>query len=180
MQDKIAADSMEVEWLLRLYQLQADVEREPEKAGPWAVLADYLSRKGRQKEALAAYSEALALEANSPDLLTKRAAIRLEMDQFQEAIEDCTRAVEAGAGRTAWSIRGDAWLKLGQADRALGDYELAMRIDEQVGEAFLLRAAQRVKTRDFEMARADLDQARALAPKLEARIRELLKSIPDQ
>lgn len=57
------------------------------------------------------------------------------------------------------------------------DYDRAMRIDDDVAEALLLRATQRIRQKDPAGATADLTRAQQLAPDLTPRVKILLDSI---
>jgi tetratricopeptide (TPR) repeat protein len=128
-------DRRKVSWLLKLFKLQRKLDLQPEEASLWIDYGELTLEAERFRTALAAFGEALTFAPESAIAYTGRARARIAMNQYREAVQDSTRAIELGATTRAWSVRGDAWLKLNRPDLALEDFYRARRLDDAVLEA---------------------------------------------
>jgi tetratricopeptide (TPR) repeat protein len=84
-----------------------------------------------------------------------------------EDIAACTRVIAAGRGNLAWaySSRGIAYLAKGDNDRAIADYDQAIRLDPKLRSAYYNRGTAYQAKGDNDRAIADYDQAIRLDPK---------------
>ena len=113
----------------------------------------------------ASATHALALSPDDPDLLIDRAVARVALQQYMEAIDDLTRALDLDHYRTdALVFRGAAWRRLGQIDLAEDDIDRALIAYPDMPEALLERGILRQRRGDSAGARADWQRASDLAP----------------
>ncbi|HWW46475.1 MAG TPA: tetratricopeptide repeat protein [Xanthobacteraceae bacterium] len=95
----------------------------------------YLSRE-RHEHAVADFSSALGLSARQPAALAGRAESYLALRKDWEAAADLDEAVRIEPdNRQAWILRGQAYERLGDLNRALGSYGQALHLnpaDEEV------------------------------------------------
>jgi cytochrome c-type biogenesis protein CcmH/NrfG len=79
----------------RIVQMQQVVARDPKNADAWIQLGnDYFDTRQPQK-AIEAYSRALELRPNDPNVLTDQGVMYRETGQFQKAIANFVKASEA-------------------------------------------------------------------------------------
>lgn len=121
--------------------------------------AAYLSQAGNawiQAEdptsALEAFTGALKIAPDAPELLLDRASAHLLLGNYDEAIEDLDTALlrKPGLGE-AHQMRGEAWLAKGEADKAWEDVVAAMEADPENVDTLVLRG----RVREAQRLQAD-------------------------
>ena len=136
------------------------------------VLADG-RRHSETKEydrAIADYSEYIQLIPNDPFGYLKRGVVRHAAGKHREAISDYTRALElekaanAGYGAGLHYNRANVYRDLGEYDKAIADYDEAVRIDPKYQHAIVSRGSVRNSKGDYDRAIADLDLALKIDP----------------
>jgi tetratricopeptide (TPR) repeat protein len=90
-----------------------------------------------------------------------------------ESIAGCSAIIEDGTEPAsqlaiAYSNRANAYVRLQQVQRAMADYDAAVRYDPNLAEAFYNRAVLATALEDFVKAKADADEAIRLRPDLGA------------
>jgi tetratricopeptide (TPR) repeat protein len=133
-------------------------------------------KKGDYDRAIADYDAALKLDPNDADVRTNRnIAISLkwqpDIDACTKAAGDaaiaaCTRLLSVdGVNRdNVYKNRADASLRKGDYDRAIADYDEALKHNPNNADAPGNRGAAYLSKGDLDRAIADLDQAIRLAP----------------
>lgn len=86
------------------------------------------------------------------------------------AIKACTRAIEFGSLERpelakAYYVRGSEWATLGNHDRAIADFSMAVELDPKLAGVHYSRALSLSEKGDHDAAIADYDAALKLAPK---------------
>jgi tetratricopeptide (TPR) repeat protein len=83
-----------------------------------------------------------------------------------ERFAACTRVIAAGQGNLAWAYtnRGDVYLVTGDSDRAIADYDQAIRLDPKYAVAYNNRGSAYQDKGDNDRAIADHDTAIRLDP----------------
>jgi tetratricopeptide (TPR) repeat protein len=111
------------------------------------------------------YDEAIHLDPTNPINFVRRAFARTKLKDFDEAIQDCTRAVGLDAEcDAALKLRGDAHLWQGHPDDAIKDFGESLRCNPKNAATFRARATAWVDKKDYEKALLDLDEAILLQP----------------
>jgi tetratricopeptide (TPR) repeat protein len=160
------ADKDQAGWLKTLSALTQQALQSPRNASHWISRGRHLLKGSDAQAAMADFNRALQVSPDSVDARCGRAAALLQLDKVDEAIADCNTALANELIPLAASIRGDAYYKKGDLDRAIEDYGLAKRMDSQVARAYLQRSEQRKAAGDTAQAEADLQQAVSLDPSL--------------
>lgn len=164
--DEAQADLTRVARLRELAQLTLRIARAPRDPRGYVARGEHFAENGEQEFAMADYNQALAIDPQLARAYSKRAAIWVAYEEYDKAIEDCTTAEGMAPHHDAFSIRGDAYLKKGDFDRAISDYVTAKRFDANVAQAYLLRAKAHEAEGNDEQAAADRKRAIALDPRL--------------
>jgi lipoprotein NlpI len=86
------------------------------------------------------------------------------------AVKACTRAIEFGSLERpelakAYYARGSEWATLGNHDRAIADFSMAIELDPKLAGVHYSRALVLSEKEDHDAAIADYDAALKLAPK---------------
>ncbi len=98
----------------------------------------------KQKEAIKTLDKAIELNPQSPEAYSYRGYIKLETEQYEEAVEDLTKAIEfshlinkedeslrCSYLAEIYTNRGFGKVKLGQHEEALMDFNKALEIDPE-------------------------------------------------
>ena len=159
------ADSEKLTWLIRYQQLSRRVATAPKRAAGYIQRARHLAIDGRGGAALADYQRAITVEpGQAHEAYLARARHWIATRDLKRATADCSRALQAGGGYEAYSLRGETHKLQGNWDLAIADFEKARRFDEVVAETYAKRAeAHKAAGRTSESA-ADLKRAAELDP----------------
>lgn len=166
MNQKVAAqaDGERIQWLTGLSTMSTRVARERSNPTVYINRGRYFEQAGEQEAAIVDYSSALKLNPANTNALVLRAAALNVIGRYDQAIADCDSALKFLDTPTAHSVRGDAWMKKGDLDRAIADFKLAERFDTSVAQAYLLRANKLEKAGDKAAAEEDRRMAKSLDP----------------
>jgi tetratricopeptide (TPR) repeat protein len=119
---------------------------------------------GKETQAYASASAALALAPDDPDLLIGRAIAGLALRHYAEAADDLTHALELDPKRAdALILRATAQRNLDRLAEAKADIDAAFALDPANPDALLERGIIRQRQGDRAGARADWQQAADLA-----------------
>jgi tetratricopeptide (TPR) repeat protein len=94
----------------------------------------YLLR-AEPKDALADFEKGLTLRINMPLCYSGRGEILLSRGQYRKAIEDLTRGINFKPTANAMMLRATAYDKLGENNKALGDYRSALSLQPNLKDA---------------------------------------------
>lgn len=124
------------------------------------------SHKGDHERAVADYTAGLAFDANNSRLWGQRCWSRAMVGkQLKEAIEDCDKANSlAPKIPQILGYRGLVYLKLGQFDKAVADYDAALALTKNPNNAEWLygRGFAKSKTGDNAGGNADIERAKTI------------------
>ena len=124
------------------------------------------SHKGDHEHAIADYTAGLALDPNNSRLWGQRCWSRVVAGKdLQQAVEDCTQASAiAPKIPQIFAYRGLAYLKLGQFEQTLADYETAFSLTKSPDHAdwLYVRGVAKVRKGDTAGGNADIARAKAI------------------
>ncbi|RMG97228.1 MAG: tetratricopeptide repeat protein [Candidatus Dadabacteria bacterium] len=107
---------------VEIRELRGIVERDPTNRTAWVRLGNLYFDSDQYMEAIEAYTKALELDPNDPDVITDRAIMYRRMGDFQKAVEEFRRAADMAPNHL------NSLLNLGVVLRYdLGDLEGAMK-----------------------------------------------------
>lgn len=167
--DLAVADGERAKWLSRLPEFDRAVARNSGSPQVWLERATYRMHGDDVEGAVADFDRVLQIDESSVAALLGAADARRRLQQYQQAIEHCGRAIELGAGFDAISLRGDCWYELGDYDRALEDFEQTGRFDGWVADCYLQRSRSKRASGDTQGADEDYRQAVRMDPTLQER-----------
>jgi|GEM_PF-3122134 len=103
----------------------------------FAQQAAAASASGRREDAIAAYSEMIALDPGNGAAYLNRGNQKSALDDVPGTVADYTRAIELGQqASTTYSMRGLAYLRLGDAARGLADLKRSVALSSNATELF--------------------------------------------
>lgn len=109
--------------------------------------------------AIAAYDEAIKIDAKFADGYLYRGIARYAKKDFDNAIADYTKAIELEPTPLAYLDRGIAWTAKHDFDHAITDYDSAIRIFPKYPEAYYWRGNTWKEKGDLDRAIADFSEA---------------------
>lgn len=150
---------------MRKFKLAAEAADKIIAAKPDTGMASaYLIRGdsyfGRHKfvEARKDYSEALELEPNNRSNFAKRARAALQLEDYQTAVTDTTQAIFGDQSNPdLYMLRGQAYEKLNQSDKAVQDYDKAVGLKPSQ-DTYAARAHAHMAMKNYNRAAADLTE----------------------
>ncbi len=105
---------------------------------PRDVASSYFSRgnaylkKGQRDQAISDFEKAIAIDPDSPRAYGSVGVVYYSMGRYDLAIDDLTRAIELSGSQVApidFLRRGVAYEASGERDKAIADYQAALRLD---------------------------------------------------
>jgi tetratricopeptide (TPR) repeat protein len=110
----------------------------------------------------------LRLDNLSAKRLFVKSALAMQNENPQKAIELLDGVIEAEPlFSEAWNKRGDAWLSVGDLDRALADYEVALELNPYHYEVMQSCASIWMERSEARKALNYLSEAMAINPNLD-------------
>ena len=158
-EEEAQSDTAKIAWIGKLNDLNRHVAQEPKAAGNYVQLAQHLIAGGESKVGLASYETAMQVQPKYGRSYSSRAAFWLSNGEFDKAIADCNRAIQAEPHFEAYSIRGDTYFQQREFDLAIADYRKAKRVDAQVAKAYLFRAKKLAAEGKTDEAKRDRERA---------------------
>ena len=159
------ADSEKLAWLIKYQRLSSRVASAPRQASGYIQRARHLAQEGRSGAALADYQRAIKVDPNQAnEAYLARARYWIAKKDWKQATVDCSRALEAGGGFAAWSLRGEAHMHQGHWDLAIADFAKARRFDTVVAGVYAKRASVHESAGRKAEAAADRKRAAELDP----------------
>lgn len=157
-------------WLQQVAAINLKISASPGDPGLWVRRGQLhltIDRPASLNRARADFVHALQLDPDCATAFSGLAAIHLREGNVEQAIHNCTQAIERQPHHTAYSLRGDAYLEQGEFDLAIEDFTAARRLDETVARAYLLRSEQHQAAGNIQQASADRERAVELDPSLD-------------
>jgi tetratricopeptide (TPR) repeat protein len=91
------------------------------------------AKKNQHEQALADFDAALKLKPGDADALFRRAGTRLQLKQYQAAIDDFSASITVdGTNAMAYRLRGFAYNTLGNDKAAGADYDKACALNKDL------------------------------------------------
>ncbi|MGE3820830.1 MAG: tetratricopeptide repeat protein, partial [Isosphaeraceae bacterium] len=103
---------------------------------------------------------------DAADIANDLSTAHLELGEIDKAIEELNKAKRGGVSPSYFSNLGNVYLKEGALDRAVVEFDRAIRTDPRHTRAWALRGQARLRQGRFAEAVADLDRALELEPGL--------------
>jgi tetratricopeptide (TPR) repeat protein len=171
------------------------LEFKPESPVEWSNKGFVLSAMGRNKEALEAFEKALSFDPESPKILTSKGIVYFRMGLPEKALETFDRALSAEPKKASdwacklprfsffsrnkapvmrpdnaetWNWKGNVFLDLGEKEKALEAYKMALEGDPDNLNSFLLGGNLLYEFSEYEEAFKCYTRALKLSPGNEA------------
>ncbi|MCQ2574873.1 MAG: tetratricopeptide repeat protein [Alphaproteobacteria bacterium] len=87
------------------------------------------------------------------------AKAKLSAGNIEDSIADLTISIESKATSDAYALRGEAYMQIGEYQKSLDDFELAIELDSENAIAYYDRALLRMRLEDYTSALNDINNA---------------------
>jgi tetratricopeptide (TPR) repeat protein len=144
---------------------EAALALRPQHAQAHRLRAEALLAQERLPEALQALDASLKYGPADADVFRARAAVRATLGEYGGAQTDYTRALELHPDAATYAGRGWTYLATKAAGLALPDFEKAVALEPDRGEAYNGRGFARALLGQSRPAVADADEALRLGPR---------------
>jgi tetratricopeptide (TPR) repeat protein len=137
----------------------------PRDARACRLRAEALLELKHLPEALQALDDCIRYGPPDAGTFRARAALRTRLGQYPGAQADYTRALEIHADAATWAARGWCCLVADAPKLALPDFEQAIRLAPEEGDAYAGRGYARALLGQYRPAVADAEEALRLGPR---------------
>lgn len=122
--------------------------------------------RGDYKGAIKLHTEAIEFNPDNALAYYGRAYAYDDLENYQQAIEDCTKAVQFNSPRLvdAYNNRGEAYRKSGNYAQAIADYNKALEFNPNYAKAYNNRGIAYRHLNQYNLAIADYNKALQLNP----------------
>ncbi|WP_010583267.1 tetratricopeptide repeat protein [Schlesneria paludicola] len=169
--DRSQADEKKMAWIIEYHRLTTRIGGSTNPASDLTQRAKHFLRIEDLDKALTDLDRALELNPQSADALATRAGVHIQRKSTDAAKADAEASLAIAPNEDAYSVLGDVYLAAKDFDRAIEHFARARRIDSSVAEAYYARSRVLEKQGQTEQAQSNLDQALALDPDVENRLR---------
>lgn len=169
--DKALADEKKVAWLVEFHHLTSAVAAAVHPVDELTDRAKHLIQVNYLDKALVDLDRALSLDSQSAEALVTRASVYLQQKSIENAKSDAQAALAIEPSQQAYSILGDVYLSLRDFDHAIENFAYARRVDPNVAAAYYGKSKLLKTEGHVEQAKETLEQALALDPDIESRLR---------
>lgn len=126
------------------------------------------SHQDKYAEAIADLNSAILIDAKNQQLWLTRGSLYQRNKNFDKAIEDLTKGMQLdpnGPNQAIFlSARADVYSQTGKSELAMKDLNRAIKLKPQDPNAYMNRAAENIKAKNWTNAIQDLDKVIDLAP----------------
>lgn len=159
--NRAQAHSWAGQYELAIKDLGAALELDPNDVHALYQRAGDFQRMQQHTRALADADRLVALGDKAKNFAVEQLRCRAlaGLRRFEEAIRACSEQLRPYASQYFLVDRGEVFLLAGQYDRALDDFDAALRIDKSVIHALLGRGKALLAQQNYAAARDEFDRA---------------------
>jgi tetratricopeptide (TPR) repeat protein len=137
----------------------ASIKINPEYANAFANRAETYVQKGDYTQALKDFDEAIRLQPTLVGLWNGRCWTRTMIGDLQAALTDCNEAIRLQPNAATFDSRGVTYLKLGQWELAIADFNSALGSEPRLASSLYGRGFAKLKKGDMPGGNADIAAA---------------------
>ena len=128
------------------------------------ALAEVTYAEGQLELALGYYDRILKIAPDNGGVLNNRCYLAAEIGKLDEALRDCDASIAIAAEDINLDSRGFVYLKRGDAEKALADFDAALKLNAKAPASLYGRGIARIRLGRTEEGRIDLGVANLLDP----------------
>ncbi len=119
--------------------LQQAVQSQPDFVPAWDNLSVVYGESNQLDKALAAINQAIQLQPNNPNLYNQKWVVLRDLKKYREAAAAINKAIELSPRAAFYSNRGVVRDELGDKPGAIDDYNLAIKFNPNLAQAYYNR-----------------------------------------
>ncbi|MEM9136756.1 MAG: tetratricopeptide repeat protein [Cyanobacteria bacterium P01_F01_bin.42] len=119
-------------------------------------------KNGSARDAIADFNQAIALDFSEAIAYHNRGKARLMLGDYHGACKDCNQSLSIEKNADAFVIRGNAARMMNDENRAIADYDAALKLDDECAEAYFERGMTYETLSRFQEAESNYQQAISL------------------
>ena len=121
---------------------------------------------GDINKALDDFNKAISIDANYVGAYTNRGNVYLKMREFQNAVRDCTKAIELSRGSefVPYNNRGLAYFHMKEFAKALNDFDNVIKLNPENADAYMRRGGCHGELGNLQGAISDFEKFIAIDP----------------
>ena len=96
-----------------------------------------------------------------PEDYIEQAKAKITVEDMEGAVADLNAAIDANASSNTYVLRGEAYMQMGDYQKALNDFDAALEIDGVNAVAFYDRALLNTRLENYDAALTDINNALA-------------------
>jgi tetratricopeptide (TPR) repeat protein len=116
-------------------------------------------QQGNYTDALHHFTEAIEQGINTGTAYGNRCLVRIHLQDYVNAWQDCTRSLQQRSNSFAYFHRGLAFYRLGHSNQAIADYDRSIQLQPTDYRTYYNRGLARAKNRDYTAAIDDFNQS---------------------
>lgn len=133
-----------------------------------AALAELTYADGQLDTALGYYDRILKVTPDEPGILNNRCYLAAEMNKLDEALRDCDASIAKEATDINLDSRGFVYLKRGDAEKALTDFDAALKLNAKAPASLYGRGIALIRLGRTDEGKAATGAAAILDPEIAA------------
>ncbi|MFT3809297.1 MAG: tetratricopeptide repeat protein [Micropepsaceae bacterium] len=133
-----------------------------------AALAELTYTDGQLDAALGYYDRILRISPDNPGILNNRCYLAAEMNRLDEALQNCDASIASEATEINLDSRGFVYLKRGDAEKALTDFDAALKLDPKAPASLYGRGVALARLGRLDEGKANTGAAAILDPEIAA------------
>ncbi len=150
---------------IQAIQFRLDMSPQSEDALNLDTASDLMSQgidafyADNYSDAIELFNQAIAIDPDLPDTYSWRAWAYLHLEDYEQALSDCTQALSLNPTAFAYWVRGLLQKKLGDLDSALMDFTTGINLDALDAANYFSRAVVWYELNQFDQTVADCTAA---------------------
>lgn len=150
---------------IQAIQARLGMPYQSEDAGNLDTASDLMSQgmnafyAGNYSDAIELFNQVIAIDPDMPDAYSMRAYAYFKLEDYDQAVSDCTKALRSNSTTLAYWVCGTLQKKLGDLDSALMSFTTAIELDPVDATNYFSRAIVLYELNQFDQTVADCTAA---------------------